>query len=173
MNLLKKIILVVFFWMISGEEGFSQTKSLDAKFIASNYYKGVVKILLYDSIVAKQDSNLAYIGRGSGFKHYPNKLCRLSSAHCAGLFWERRKRIQTLLCKNSFRKRGIFRWSHASDSFRPERKSCRKCFSVRSHREFRFYFPGRGFMRVRLSGKLFRRYEYDAERNEHDHVRQT
>src|SRR3990172_8070670 len=67
MNLLKKIILVVFFWMISGEEGFSQTKSLDAKFIASNYYKGVVKILLYDSIVAKQDSNLAYIGRGSGF----------------------------------------------------------------------------------------------------------
>ena len=67
MNLLKKIILAAFFWMISGEGGFSQTKALDAKFIASNYYKGVVKILLYDSIVAKQDSNLAYIGRGSGF----------------------------------------------------------------------------------------------------------
>lgn len=47
--------------------GFSQAKSLDAKFIASNYYQGVVKILLYDSIAAKQDSSLAYIGRGSGF----------------------------------------------------------------------------------------------------------
>jgi len=52
-----------------GGEGevFSQTKMLDAKFIANNYYKGVVKILLYDSIAAKTDSSLAYIGRGSGF----------------------------------------------------------------------------------------------------------
>jgi S1-C subfamily serine protease len=46
---------------------FSQTKVLDAKYIASNYYKGVVKILLYDSVMAKQDSSFAYIGRGSGF----------------------------------------------------------------------------------------------------------
>ncbi len=45
-------------------------KGLDAKYIAANYYKGVVKILLIDSTLEK--ANLAkpgagYIGRGSGF----------------------------------------------------------------------------------------------------------
>jgi S1-C subfamily serine protease len=63
----KKIILLSFFFLLSATLLFCQTKALDAKFIASNYFKGVVKILLYDSLAAKQDTNLGYIGRGSGF----------------------------------------------------------------------------------------------------------
>ena len=65
------VLLIAFFstafWKGFGGEVFSQTRMLDAKFIAENYYKGVVKILLYDSAAAKKDSSLAYIGRGSGF----------------------------------------------------------------------------------------------------------
>lgn len=61
------VFLFAFFFLLFIGTSFSQTKSLDAKYIASNYYKGVVKILLYDSLAAKQDSNKAYIGRGSGF----------------------------------------------------------------------------------------------------------
>lgn len=64
---MKKKILPLLSLLVSSSFLFSQTKNLDAKFIASNYYKGVVKILLFDSLAAKQDSNAAYIGRGSGF----------------------------------------------------------------------------------------------------------
>ncbi len=64
---MKKKILFPLFLVIFSSFLFSQTKVLDAKFIASNYYKGVVKILLYDSLAAKQDTSLGYIGRGSGF----------------------------------------------------------------------------------------------------------
>ena len=63
---MKKIFLFTIF-VFSASFLFAQTKVLDAKFIASNYYKGVVKILLYDSTAAKMDSSFAYIGRGSGF----------------------------------------------------------------------------------------------------------
>src|SRR5437868_4557477 len=62
------IYIVCFaFLQFSYHFSFAQTKMLDAKSIADNYYKGVVKILLYDSTAAKKDSNLTYIGRGSGF----------------------------------------------------------------------------------------------------------
>ncbi len=63
---MKKSILI-FFLATSLTAAHSQTQSLDAKFIASNYYKGVVKILLYDSLAAREDSAAGYIGRGSGF----------------------------------------------------------------------------------------------------------
>jgi len=43
------------------------SKGLDAKFIAANYYKGIVKVLLYDSAAAKIDAQKGYVGRGSGF----------------------------------------------------------------------------------------------------------
>jgi len=43
------------------------SKGLDAKAIAANYYKGTVKILLYDSTAAKQGIHSGYVGRGSGF----------------------------------------------------------------------------------------------------------
>ena len=43
------------------------TKGLDAKYIAANYYKGIVKILLYDSTAAKNGVHSGYVGRGSGF----------------------------------------------------------------------------------------------------------
>ena len=45
-------------------------KGLDSKFIAANYFKGVVKILLMDSAVEKSNPSKpgsGYIGRGSGF----------------------------------------------------------------------------------------------------------
>ena len=44
-----------------------QSKGIDSKFIAANYYKGIVKILLYDSTAAKADASRGYVGRGSGF----------------------------------------------------------------------------------------------------------
>jgi S1-C subfamily serine protease len=62
-----KRFLLQAFLIFSSSLLFSQTKVLDAKYIAANYYKGVVKILLYDSTAAKIDTNSAYIGRGSGF----------------------------------------------------------------------------------------------------------
>ncbi len=43
------------------------SKGLDTKYIAANYYKGIVKILLYDSTAAKQGVHSGYVGRGSGF----------------------------------------------------------------------------------------------------------
>lgn len=46
---------------------FAQQKGLDAKSIAANYYKGIVKILLYDSTAAKLGVHSGYVGRGSGF----------------------------------------------------------------------------------------------------------
>lgn len=64
---MKKKLFVLLYTVFSSHFLFSQTKALDAKYIASNYYKGVVKILLYDSLAAKQDTSLGYIGRGSGF----------------------------------------------------------------------------------------------------------
>ncbi len=45
-------------------------KGLDSKYIAANYYKGVVKILLIDSVMEKANPSKpgsGYIGRGSGF----------------------------------------------------------------------------------------------------------
>ncbi|MCC7301417.1 MAG: trypsin-like peptidase domain-containing protein [Bacteroidia bacterium] len=45
-------------------------KGLDSKYIAANYYKGVVKILLVDSAIEKSNPSKpgsGYIGRGSGF----------------------------------------------------------------------------------------------------------
>lgn len=45
-------------------------KGLDSKYIAANYYKGVVKILLIDSVIEKSNPSKpgsGYIGRGSGF----------------------------------------------------------------------------------------------------------
>lgn len=41
--------------------------SLDATFIADNYYNGIVKILLYDSLAEKNQPGSGYIGRSSGF----------------------------------------------------------------------------------------------------------
>ena len=35
--------------------------------IAATYYKGIVKILLYDSTAAKSGVSSGYVGRGSGF----------------------------------------------------------------------------------------------------------
>lgn len=55
--------------MLSGAEAFAQqsSKGLDAKYLAANYYKGIVKILLYDSTAAKNGVHSGYVGRGSGF----------------------------------------------------------------------------------------------------------
>lgn len=43
------------------------SKGLDAKYLAANFYKGIVKILLYDSTAAKNGVHSGYVGRGSGF----------------------------------------------------------------------------------------------------------
>lgn len=40
---------------------------MDATYIADNYYNGIVKILLYDSIAEKNQPGTGYVGRGSGF----------------------------------------------------------------------------------------------------------
>ncbi|MFD1616054.1 S1C family serine protease [Gelatiniphilus marinus] len=42
-------------------------KELDTKLIASKYYKGVVKVLLFDSELEKAKPGKGYLGRGSGF----------------------------------------------------------------------------------------------------------
>jgi hypothetical protein len=44
-----------------------EKEKLDPVFIAKNYYNGIVKILIYDSIAAKKNPEKAYLGRGSGF----------------------------------------------------------------------------------------------------------
>lgn len=64
--------LPLFLWLAGGlaTDIFSQqqpSKGLDAKYIAANYYKGIVKILLYDSVAAKTGIHSGYVGRGSGF----------------------------------------------------------------------------------------------------------
>lgn len=59
---MKKTILFLFA-LIS----LNAVAQLDAKYIAANYYKGVVKILLYDSSAEKYGEGKGYIGRGSGF----------------------------------------------------------------------------------------------------------
>lgn len=61
---MKKFFLVSFFSLIVSTLAFAQ---LDAKFIAANYYKGVVKILLFDSVAEKKEAGKGYISRGSGF----------------------------------------------------------------------------------------------------------
>ena len=63
----KKALLFLFYYFSFFSFLFSQTKGLDSKFIAANYYKGIVKILLYDSAAAKMDPSRGYVGRGSGF----------------------------------------------------------------------------------------------------------
>lgn len=57
----------IFFYLsfIIYHSSFSQT--LDATHIAENYYKGIVKIILYDSISEKKHPNSGLIGRGTGF----------------------------------------------------------------------------------------------------------
>ena len=64
---MKKILLFTFVLAIFAPKGFSQVKGLDSKMIAANYYKGVVKILLFDSVAEKKKPGAGYIGRGSGF----------------------------------------------------------------------------------------------------------
>ncbi|MBI3501090.1 MAG: trypsin-like peptidase domain-containing protein [Bacteroidetes bacterium] len=64
---MKKLFFSLFFLIFSLHPAFTQQKGLNAKFIAANYYKGIVKILLYDSAAAKQDPSRGYVGRGSGF----------------------------------------------------------------------------------------------------------
>ncbi len=45
----------------------SSQNNLDATYIGDNYYNGIVKILLYDSLAEKKQPGTGYIGRGSGF----------------------------------------------------------------------------------------------------------
>src|ERR1041385_991681 len=71
-SILAYLLLSMFFspfWKTgAGMEAFAQQpKGLDTKYIAANYYKGIVKILLYDSAAAKIDPERGYVGRGSGF----------------------------------------------------------------------------------------------------------
>ncbi len=61
---MKKIIFLLFSFFFVSISSFAQ---LDAKSIASNYYKGVVKILLFDSAAEKKEAGKGYISRGSGF----------------------------------------------------------------------------------------------------------
>jgi serine protease Do len=62
-----KAIFAFFAGLFFSVASFSQSKGLDAKFIAANYYKGVVKILLVDSALEKSKPGSGYIGRGTGF----------------------------------------------------------------------------------------------------------
>ncbi|MEW6468541.1 MAG: serine protease [Bacteroidota bacterium] len=62
-----KILLIVLALAFWGSKGNAQVKGLDAKMIAANYYKGVVKILLFDSLAEKKKPGGGYIGRGTGF----------------------------------------------------------------------------------------------------------
>lgn len=71
MSIQKKIILPVFFsislifyFCKCNAQG---TERMDATAIASNYYSGIVKILLFDSLAEKQNPGSGYLGRGSGF----------------------------------------------------------------------------------------------------------
>lgn len=61
---MKKSVFVFLFASLLSSICFSQ---IDAKYIAANYYKGVVKILLFDSAAEKKQPGKGYIGRGSGF----------------------------------------------------------------------------------------------------------
>ncbi len=60
---LKNCIALLVFLSVAGRL-FAQ---LDAKSIAANCYKGVVKVLLFDSLSEKKQKGSGYIGRGSGF----------------------------------------------------------------------------------------------------------
>src|ERR1051326_3934721 len=64
---MKKIFLLVICFLFFGICVPAQQKGLDTKMIASTYYKGIVKILLYDSTAAKSNPDKGYVGRGSGF----------------------------------------------------------------------------------------------------------
>lgn len=64
---MKKILFIALGLFVFAPTGFAQVKGLDSKMIASNYYKGVVKILLFDSLAEKKTTGGGYIGRGSGF----------------------------------------------------------------------------------------------------------
>jgi len=66
---MKKAIISIFLilnfsFLIEAQQS---SKGLDAKYLAANYYKGIVKILLYDSTAAKSGIGSGYVGRGSGF----------------------------------------------------------------------------------------------------------
>ncbi|HXB13189.1 MAG TPA: trypsin-like peptidase domain-containing protein, partial [Bacteroidia bacterium] len=45
----------------------SEKGALDAVAISKTYYNSIVKVLLYDSVIAKISPEKAYVGRGSGF----------------------------------------------------------------------------------------------------------
>lgn len=66
---MKKTFFSFFLFYFSFLIGFAQqtSKGLDAKFIAANYYRGIVKILLFDSTAQKNGVHDGYVGRGSGF----------------------------------------------------------------------------------------------------------
>lgn len=69
---MKKYLFIIFFlianFKLQTSNCFAQQSSLlDATYIADNYYNGIVKILLYDSIAEKTQPGSGYIGRGSGF----------------------------------------------------------------------------------------------------------
>ena len=64
---MKKFFLSALILLFSAYLFGQQSKGLDAKMIAATYYKGIVKILLYDSAAAKIDPERGYVGRGSGF----------------------------------------------------------------------------------------------------------
>ncbi len=64
---MKRTLLLFFFIASLLPSAFGQPKGLDTKFIASTYYKGSVKILLFDSLAEKNKPGSGYIGRGSGF----------------------------------------------------------------------------------------------------------
>lgn len=66
---MEKIIIYLFYIFISSFliKAQQSSKGLDAKYLAANYYKGIVKILLYDSTAAKNGVHSGYVGRGSGF----------------------------------------------------------------------------------------------------------
>lgn len=58
----KVFFALLFLLLISCQE-----KGLDTKYIASNYYKGIVKVLLMNPEVEKIKPGSGYLGRGSGF----------------------------------------------------------------------------------------------------------
>lgn len=68
---MKKLITILTAVLIASAGMFAQapqTKGLNSKYIAQNYYKGVVKILLVDSAMEKSKGpGKGYVGRGTGF----------------------------------------------------------------------------------------------------------
>ncbi|WP_370477177.1 S1C family serine protease [Tamlana flava] len=64
---MKNKFLLLFFILSIFSCKDDKVKGLDTKFIASEYYQGVVKILMFDSELEKQKPGKGYLSRGSGF----------------------------------------------------------------------------------------------------------